>query len=96
MAGQRDLRRGGSYLWGRGQPHWEQSRSKAAESAATKTAPTRADRRPCTKVQSPLATRAEMAHETAPPTARPETTPSLAGPHEETQEIKNWQSKTVK
>ena len=35
-------------------------------------------------------------HGTAPPAARPETTPSLAGPHEETLEIKNWQTKTVK
>ena len=39
-----------------GQPHWERSRSKAAGSAATETTQTRADRRPRTKVQSPLAT----------------------------------------
>ena len=77
----------GSETWGvekatfGGQPHWERSRSKAAGSAATETTPTNpADRRPRTKVQSSLAT----------PVTRPETTPSLAGPYEETLEFKNW------
>ena len=55
----------------------------------TETIPTRADRRPRTKVQSPLTTQAETVHGTAPPEASPRTTPSLAGPHEETLEIKN-------
>ena len=39
-------------------------------------------------MQSLLVTRAETVHGAGPLAARPETTPSLAGPHEETLEIK--------
>ena len=50
-----------------GHPDLRQGKSHRPGSVATETAPTRADKRPHTKVQSPPATRARAVHRTAPP-----------------------------